>query len=89
MEKPDQVLDIRLVRADADTIDVNRSQHIVKPAESLRAGIAILVSKSSTGGIDEKNLTSLRVGKLDQPDAGQCHLGAVADRDGNDVMTFV
>ena len=74
MKKPDQILDIGFVGADADAIHINGSQHIPQLIKTQGTGTAVLISKGPAGGIDENCLARLRIREFDEPHIGQGHL---------------
>ena len=64
VKKLNQILDIRLIGAYRNTININRTEHVlelIKPAETL---IVVLIMELPAGSIDENNFTCFGILKF-------------------------
>jgi len=89
MKKPYQILNVRLVGTYAYAINVDCSKHTFKLVKSLSTRIIVFVSKLSARRINEYYLAGLGVGKFNESHTRQRNLRSVANRDGDDIMSFV
>ena len=64
VEKLNQILDIRLISAYRNTININRSEQALELIKPAKARIVVLIMELPAGSIDENNFTGFRILKL-------------------------